>query len=393
MMPEKTAKKNQGAFDKVILVAVLGLIGMGLVMVYSASSAMAVKTYGSDTYFFKRQLFFALTGLVLLFSVRYIPYRVYQVLAYPILGLSVLLLGLLLVPGIGVNVGGATRWMRVGPINIQPAEIMRLAIIIYMAYSLTKKGEKMKDFSVGIIPHLFLMGLIGGLFYFQPDFGSFAMLVFVIGIMLFVGGAHIGHLSGLVALAGLVGFKLLMSEGYRRNRIAAFLNPWENQMGDGYQITHSLMAFGTGGYSGVGVGNGYQKLFYLPEPHTDFIFSVLGEEMGLIGVGIVVGLFALLVWRGLTIAQRAPAGFARLLAFGITASIGLQACLNMAVTTNLLPTKGLALPFISYGGSSLLINMVSIGILENIAYAHPASPGARAPFFGRLVFWKRRAVA
>ena len=289
--------------------------------------------------------------------------------------------------------GGATRWLRLGPVNIQPAEVVRLAIIIFMAYSMSKKADQMQTFMVGIVPHAVLVALVGLMFKLQPDFGSIVLLAGVVAIMLFAGGAHMGQLIGLGGLVIVWGAKLLMSEQYRVSRITAFLRPWENQTGDGYQITHSLMAFGTGGISGVGVGNGYQKLFYLPEPHTDFIFSVLGEEMGLFGVGIVVCLFAIVVWRGLSIAQRASDTFARYLAFGISISIGIQACLNMAVTTNLVPTKGLALPFISYGGSSLLINMMAIGILQNIASRHPVRPVARAWLFPRLIFWRRRAPA
>ncbi|MBI9074265.1 MAG: putative lipid II flippase FtsW [Desulfatibacillum sp.] len=392
-MPEPAAKIKQGSYDKVLLCAVLGLVGMGLIMVYSASSALAVKTYGTDTYFFKRQLFFALTGLVFLFALRFVPYGLYRKLAYPVLLGSIVLLGLLFVPGIGVKVGGATRWLHAGPVNIQPSEVARLAVIIYMAYSMARKADKMKEFSVGVLPHLILLGVMGGMFLAQPDFGSIALLAAVGGLMLFAGGAHLGHLGILAIMLLAVGAKLIMSEGYRMSRILAFLNPWENQLGDGYQITHSLMAFGTGGFSGVGVGNGYQKLFYLPEPHTDFVFSVLGEEMGLFGVGIVVGLFAIVVWRGLSIAQRVPDAFGRYLAFGIVSAIGVQACVNMAVTTNLLPTKGLALPFISYGGSSLLINMMAIGILQNIASRHKARQVDRAPVLSRIFYRKRKAPA
>ena len=356
-MSNITAKTNSGGNDAALILVVLGLLGLGLIMVYSASSALAAKTYGSDVFFLKKQACFAMIGLAALILFRFVPYKVYKLGAYPILFLAIGLLVVLLASGLGIKANGAVRWLPAGPVNFQPSELAKIAIIIYLAYSMAKKGDKMRDFSVGIIPHIIVATLVACLMLAQPDFGTAALMIGVVGLMLFAGGARIVHLMVLGASAVPFLCLLVFGASYRLNRIMTFLNPWENQTGDGYQITHSLMAFGSGGFSGVGIGNGFQKLFYLPEPHTDFVFSVIGEELGLWGVGIVITLYSLLVWRGLAVANRTEDDFGKYLAFGITAAIGLQAFVNMAVTMGLLPTKGLALPFISYGGSSLLFNM------------------------------------
>lgn len=360
-------KRQDHGYDSILTFAVLGLLTFGLVMVYSASSALAAKSYGTDIYFFKKQMGFALLGGVALVVLRNVPYELYRRIAYPILLAALICLGLVFAPMIGVEVGGATRWLRAGPVNFQPSEFARLAVIIYLAYSMAGKSEKMTDFSVGIVPHVAVTAVVAGLFYFQPDFGSAVLLVAVAGLMLFVGGARISHLLVMAVASAPFVCLLMLNSAYRLRRILTFLNPWEHQASDGYQIIHSLMAFGTGGVSGVGLGSGYQKLFYLPEPHTDFVFSVLGEELGLVGVCVVLVLYSLLIWRGLAVARRTTDLFGRYLAFGIISAIGLQAIVNMAVTMGLLPTKGLALPFLSYGGSSLLFNMAAMGILANIA--------------------------
>jgi cell division protein FtsW len=239
-------------------------------------------------------------------------------------------------------------------------------MVVYLAYSLSKKQDKIQQYAIGFIPHVIVLGILAGLILMQPDFGSVVILGLLTWAMLFVGGVRWTHLLSGVAVLVPIAYGVLVSSEYRLKRIMTYLNPWQYPADEGYQIVHSQMAFGTGGLWGTGIGQGYQKLFYLPEPHTDFIFSVIGEELGLWGVLLILTLYTILFWRGITIALRAPDLFGSLLALGLTVAIGLQVFVNMGVALGLLPTKGLALPFLSYGGTSLLMNMAGIGILMNI---------------------------
>lgn len=354
------------SYDLKLLFPVLFLVGIGVVMVYSASSALAMKRYGSEYHFLKKQATFALLGLLALVVSRHFPYRFYRSLTYPLLASSIVALVAIQVTGWGVSAGGSARWLRFGVISFQPSELARFAIVIFLAYSMNKKGEKLKDFYIGFLPHVLVLGTFSILVLLQPDFGSVVIMGAITWTMLFVGGARIRHLlPGLLILLPFLYF-FMMTAQYRFKRILSFLNPWQYASDEGYQIIHSMMAFGTGGIWGAGIGKGFQKLFYLPEPHTDFIFSVIGEELGLLGVLIILGLYVLILWRGILIARNASETFGSFLAFGLTLAIGLQVCVNMGVTLGLLPTKGLTLPFLSYGGTSLLMNMASIGVLMNI---------------------------
>jgi cell division protein FtsW len=335
-------------------------------MVYSASSALALKKFGSEYFFLRKQAVFAMIGMLALVFYRHIPYRFHRVSAYPLLGIALISLIAVQFTSWGVTVGGSARWLRYGEISFQPSELARLALIVYLAYSMDKKREKLKDLYIGFVPHVLVLGTLTAFILLQPDFGSAVILSSVTWIMLFVGGARLRHL--LTALLVMVPFAyvFMITAEYRFKRLMSFMDPWRFSSNEGYQIIHSMMAFGTGGIWGAGVGKSYQKLFYLPEPHTDFIFSVIGEELGLIGVVAILGLYAIIIWRGISIARNTGNVYASFLAFGLTLAIGLQVCVNMGVTLGLLPTKGLALPFLSYGGTSLLINMASIGILMNI---------------------------
>jgi cell division protein FtsW len=353
-------------YDISLLFPVLFLVGIGVVMVYSASSAVALKEYGSDYYFLKKQALFSLMGLLTLVTFRRVPYRLFRFLAYPLLVLSMFLLICVLVPGLGVEAGGARRWLCIGGITFQPAELTRFAMVIYLAYSLSKKQERLRLFTIGIIPHLTVLGIFALLISRQPDFGSVVILGAITWVMLYAGGVRLVHLVSPLLLMAPVAWFYMMSAEYRIKRILSFLNPWRYQSDEGYQVIHSLMAFGSGGIWGTGIGRGYQKLFYLPEPHTDFVFSVIGEELGMIGVLIILILYGVILWRGIIITRRVKDPFGQLLAVGLTAAIGLQVGVNMSVALGLLPTKGLTLPFLSYGGTSLLINMASIGVLLNI---------------------------
>jgi len=355
------------AYDVKLLFPVLFLVGIGIVMVYSASSALALKRFGTDYYFLRKQAIFALSGIVALVICRHIPYRFYGSLTYPFLILAFALLVAIQVSGFGHSAGGSARWLRYGGFSLQPSEFARFALVVYLAYSMNKKKEMLKDFSVGLLPHILMLSALSALLILQPDFGSVVILFAMTWIMLFVGGVRIIYLLSSLALFILpVAYYLLFNAEYRIKRIISYLDPWQYPTNEGYQVIHSLMAFGTGGIWGTGIGKGYQKLFYLPEPHTDFIFSVIGEEFGLMGVLVILGLYALILWRGVIIARNAKDSFGSLVAIGLTTAIGLQVCVNMGVALGLLPTKGLTLPFLSYGGTSLLVNMCSIGILMNI---------------------------
>jgi cell division protein FtsW len=358
---------HTAAYDVQLLFPVLFLVGIGVVMVYSASSALALKKFGSDYFFLKKHALFAFAGVIILVISRHFPYRYYRPLAYPLLGLSLALLAVIQFTDLGLSAGGSTRWMRLGSFSFQPSEFARVALVIYLAYSLEKKADRIKNFSIGFVPHVLVLGLFMILIFIQPDFGSVVILGALAWFLLFIGGVRMSQLLAAMLVILPVAYLLLINAEYRANRILGFLNPWEYSTDEGYQIVHSLMAFGTGGFWGTGIGKGYQKLFYLPEPHTDFIFSVIGEELGLLGVLIIIALYAWIIIRGISIARNASDLFAAYLAAGLTIAMGLQIVVNMGVTLGLLPTKGLTLPLLSYGGTSLLLNMASIGILMNIS--------------------------
>jgi cell division protein FtsW len=354
------------AFDFRLLFPVLLLVGIGVVMVYSASSALALKKFGNEYFFLKKQAVFALIGFLALLICRYFPYRIFRSLTYPMVVLALGLLLAIQLSAWGVSAGGSARWLRFNEISFQPSEFARFSLIIFLGYSMSKKGDRLKDLYVGFLPHILVLGAFMTLIILQPDFGSVVILGVITWFMLFVGGARIFHLlASLMVLVPFLYFYMIHAE-YRLKRIMSFLDPWQYPTEEGYQIIHSLMAFGSGGIWGAGVGNGFQKLFYLPEPHTDFIFSVIGEELGLLGVLAILGLYGIILWRGISIARNSGDEFGAFLAFGMTLALGLQVCTNMGVTLGLLPTKGLTLPFLSYGGTSLLMNMASIGILMNI---------------------------
>ena len=363
-------------YDLTLLFCVLFLVGIGIVMVYSASSALALKKFGSDYYFLKRQALFSLFGIVALVICSHVPFKAYQVLTYPILLTALALLAAVQISGLGLSAGGSLRWLRLGPFSFQPTEFARLAMVIYLAYSMSKKQETIKDFYVGFMPHVIVLIMFTILIFMQPDFGSVVILGIVAWMMMFVGGVRLLHLLSALLLILPIAYYFMINAEYRLRRIISFLDPWQYPTDEGYQIVHSLMAFGTGGIWGTGIGKGYQKLFYLPEPHTDFIFSVIGEELGLWGVIFILGIYVLILWRGIRIARNAEDTFGTYLATGIIATLTLQVCVNMGVTLGLLPTKGLTLPFLSYGGTSLLINMASIGILMNIGIKQGRRPNA-----------------
>ncbi|MCE9667566.1 putative lipid II flippase FtsW [Myxococcus stipitatus] len=365
-------------FDPLLLCAVLALVTLGLVMVYSASAVLAQDKLGDSLYFLKRQLTAACMGLVAMAVAMKVGWRKLARWAYPLLLAAIVLLVLVAIPGVGSTAGGARRWIRLPGFSLQPAEVAKFAWVVYLSYSLAKKREKVATFSVGFLPHLALCGILVMLCMLQPDFGSSVLLVFMLFVLLFAAGAKLSYLVGSVLLALPLAYVAIASSPYRMKRILAFLDPWAHRHDVGYQVAESLMSIGSGGVSGLGLGDGRQKLFFLPEAHTDFIFSILGEETGLIGVGMLVLLYAIVLWRGVRASLAAGETFGTYLGLGFTSIIAFQATVNMCVAMGLLPTKGLTLPFVSYGGTSLVVLMGAAGVLLSLsASAQPAARGAR----------------
>lgn len=377
-----SAHAQQTRLDPFLLYPVLALVALGLVMVYSASAVTAGQRLGDSFYYVNRQAIAAGIGLVAMAGALKFGYRRLARLAYPLLVIAVILLVAVLIPGIGTSAGGARRWIRfAGGFSLQPAEVAKFAWVVYLSYSLAKKREKVATFSVGFLPHVVMGGGLILLCLKEPDFGSSVLLLTVMFVLLFAAGTRISYLVLSVLLALPVGYHLIASSPYRMRRILAFLDPWSHRHDVGYQVAESLMSIGSGGATGLGLGDGRQKLFFLPEAHTDFIYAIIGEELGLIGVGFLVLLYGIIIWRGLRTALRASETFGSYLALGITSIIAFQAIVNMSVAMGLLPTKGLTLPFISYGGSSLIMMMGACGVLMSIS-ASTAPAGAPAPARG-----------
>jgi cell division protein FtsW len=360
-------KSDQGGYDYLVLAPAILLFGLGLIAIYSASSYLAAREVGDSYFYLKRQAFFGFLGICLLIVAKNIPPNFYTRLVYPALITSLILLIMVLIPGIGSKVGGATRWIRIGGFSIQPSEFAKLSLALYIAYSMAKKGPVMSSFTKGFLPHLIVAGSFMCLILMQPDLGTTVIIGSWLMILLFVGGLNILQLLLMGILACPVVYWLIFSTKYRVDRWTAFMNPWDDPQGLGFQIIHSFLAFGSGGVLGVGLGNSKQKLLYLPEPHTDFILSIVAEELGLIGVAAVIILFSILIIRGIKISLNAPDLYSSYLALAISVLIGLQVIINMGVVMGMLPTKGLTLPFLSYGGSSLLVNLVGVGILLSIS--------------------------
>lgn len=355
--------------DTTLLLLTVTLTCIGVVMVYSSSAIMAAEKFHDGFYFLKRQLAYTLIGFVLMAIATYFNYRNWRKIAVASLLISIILLALIFVPGFGVRVGGAMRWLRLPGLTLQPAELVKLALVLYLAHSLTRKKEQVRSLTRGYLPYMIVLGLLLGMLLKQPDLGSAMIIAGVALSMLIVAGVRWRYILPTILMSLPVIYFLVMQVDYRRRRIMAFLDPWDDPFDTGFQIIQSLVAFGKGGVLGQGLGIGEQKLFYLPEAHTDFIFSVIGEELGLIGVLVVAALFLLLVLCGIKIALQCQEPFGRNLAFGLSLLIGLEAFVNLAVCMGLLPTKGLALPFISYGGTSLVVSLLAIGILLNISHS------------------------
>jgi cell division protein FtsW len=353
--------------DYVLFLVVLGLLGLGIVMVYSASAILAMDRFRDPYFFLKKQAFWAVLGLGVLWGVMSVDYRRWRPYVFWFLLAAAGLLVLVLVPPFGQSINGTRRWLRWGPFSFQPTELAKLALVLYLADFLARRRATITLFFRGVLPPLLVTGLISGLVLLQPDLGSSVALVAVVFCMLFLAGARPLHLGLIGASAVPVVVLAIVGASYRLRRVFAFLDPYADPRGAGFQIIQSYLALGGGGLFGRGLGDSKQKLFYLPEPHTDFIFAILGEELGFIGAAVTIGLFGLLLWRGVRIGLRVADPFAALTAFGLTAYLTTQATVNLGVVVGLLPTKGLPLPFVSFGGSSLLVAMAAVGLLLNIS--------------------------
>lgn len=353
--------------DYTLITVVALLLGIGLVMVYTSSTAMAEVDFGNPFHFAQRQALWALLGLGSMWFFASIPPWTWQKHARTIVLVVVALLILVVIPGIGIYRLGARRWLGAGPLTFQPSEFAKFALIIYLADFLAKRPRDITDFWRGLAPALGIVGLFFVLVMLEPDLGTSLTLAGTAFLMLFAAGADLRHLGGLAATAPFGVLALAYIDKERWSRITTFLDPWKDPQGEGYQIIQALLAFGSGGLFGVGLGRSRTKFFYLPERHTDMIFAILGEELGLIGAVLVLMLFFAFAWRGFRIAIQAPDRFTSLLAAGVTALITLQAAMNISVVTASIPSTGIPLPFLSYGGSSLLITLSGVGILLGVS--------------------------
>ena len=344
-------------------------------MVYSASNAIS-RDYRDDSYYYlKRQVLWCIIGLLVMAVTASFDYQKYEKLAWPLLILSSILLLFVYIPGIGVEINKGTRWIKIWKLTFQPVELAKLVLVICVAQLLNRSRDEIREFKSGILPSLILLAAFVTMIIKQPDFGSLVIMASVTFIMLFVGGVKV-HQMTLVTLVALVLAAIaIWMEPYRLRRLLIFIDPWKDPKGAGYHIIQSFYALGCGGVLGTGLGAGMQKLHYLPTPHTDFIFAAIGEELGLVGTVFIVLLFMVIVWRGIHIALSTQSRFGSLLAFGISSLIGIQAIINIGVVTGSLPTKGLTLPFLSFGGSSIIASLISVGILLNISRTRDKKSG------------------
>ena len=365
----KSGQNMTGHIDKVLLTIILTLTVFGLIMVASAGVFYATTRFGDPNYFIKHQFLYGfLLGMPVLYLFSKIDYHFWKKVSVPMFLLSLIGLILVFIPGIGSNAYGASRWINLGPISFQPSEMVKLSLILYLgAWLESRGGEKIKDIYEGMLPFLFILAIAGFLIIKQPDTGTLGVIILIAMSMFFVSGANIAHIFTMFAVGGLGLAILIAVAPYRMNRFLVFLNPEHDPQGVGYQINQALLAIGSGGIFGLGLGHSRQKFNFLPEPIGDSIFAIIGEELGLLGAGIVVVLFTLFALRAIKIAKSAPDDFGKIVAVGIVAWVVFQAFVNIAAITALMPLTGIPLPFISYGGTSFIFLMAAMGILLNIS--------------------------
>ncbi|SDL38762.1 putative lipid II flippase FtsW [Halarsenatibacter silvermanii] len=364
---EKQNDYERSSIDKILVLTVLMLLSFGLIMILSASSIKSMQDYGDIYFFFRRQLKFAGAGLAVMFLLSQLDYHFYLRHSRKIVFFSLFLLLAVYLPGLGVAAGGSRRWIDLGFINFQPSEFTKLAAVIYLSSFIYRKKNFIKSFWKGVFPPMIIISAMFFLVTNQPDLGTGVAIFATSLLLLIIGGMKFSHLLVIGLPGSLILIYYLTAASYRVERLTSFVDPWSEPRGAGYHVIQSILAIGSGGLTGLGPGNSLQKFFYLPEPATDFIFAVIGEELGFIGAFILILLFILLTYRGIVIALGAPDLFGSMLAVGITVMISLQIFINIGAATALMPVTGITLPFISYGGSSLLIMMSSIGILLSIS--------------------------
>lgn len=355
--------------DQVLIIVTLLLLAVGIMMMYSSSALLAQRKYDDAAFFLKRQSMWMLVGLSLLYAISHFQHRYWRKVIGPLLCLGLALLALVLFTSLGEPINGARRWLRLGVATIQPSEMIKVILIIYLACYLSERGERMQSFVHGILPAVLVVGVFVGLIVCEPDLGTAVVILIVTAGMFFIAGSPARHLAGLSAAALAMCVYLVTKTDYQRQRVLTFLNPREDPLNSGFQTIQSMLAIGNGGIWGLGLGEGNQKRLFLPEPHTDFIFAVLAEELGLIGGVVVLGLYGLLIWRGFRIAWGSKDLLGYYLAYGITLLFAIQVLINVGVVSGMLPAKGLTLPFLSYGGSSIVMNLAAIGMLLSISRA------------------------
>lgn len=365
-------------YDFWILFTVIVLLAMGTIMVFSASSYNALYYHDNKYHFLIRQMIWATVGIIGMFIFSKIDYRRIALSSPILMIISTILLVLVRVPGIGSNKNGSWRWFNFGPFSFQPSELAKIALILFLSFSLSKNSEKLNRFFTGLLPYLLVVGVIDALLYIEPHMSAIILVTFVSVIILFAAGARIRHFLFLATPVAVVGWELIMSDPYRIERILSFRDPFKYATGSGFQVVNSLYAIASGSVFGRGLGKSLQKYLYLPEPHNDFIFSILAEELGFVGGLTVMVLFMLFIWRGIKVAMNAPDMMGSLIATGITSLVAVETIVNIAVVTSTVPATGISLPFFSYGGTSLVFLLAAIGILLNI------SKGASAPYDLRL---------
>ncbi|MDQ7096163.1 putative lipid II flippase FtsW [Desulfosporosinus sp. PR] len=353
--------------DLVLLGTILALLGIGFIMVYSSSAVRGYIQFDDPYHFLKAETIWVFLGLLAMFVSYRVDLQMLRRFAKPALYTAIVLLVAVKVPGLGRRVNGADRWIGLGPLSIQPSEVIKLSMVLVMAHILALNPHKIRSFRKGVIPVLGLLGVVAGLIMLQPDLGTTLVIAGTTFFMLIAAGARTAHILGLGGSGlGLV-VAAIAAAPYRMRRIFAFLDPWADPLGNGYQTIQALLALGPGGLFGLGLGQSRQKFLYLPENHTDFIFAMIGEELGFVGATLVVMLFFLFAWRGFRVAMRTQDPFSGLLAVGLTAMISIQAMINMGVVSGVLPVTGITLPFISYGGTSLVFTMLGVGVLLRVS--------------------------
>lgn len=364
---KKRKKNKMKNIDYSMLCAILVLLFIGIIMVYSSSSYYALYEHESNNtdFFFIKQIIWSFFGIVGMFITMGIDYHSYKKYTSTFVAGTIFLLVIVLF--VGADINGARRWIRLGFLSFQPSELAKYVVILYLAMLIDRGRGKIKEFKSGVLLHLIIAGLFAGLIILEKNLSITAIIMMVAFIMIFAGGAKISHLFSIIPIGIVVGAGLIFKESYRVKRLTSFLDPWANPSSDSYQLIQSLYALGSGGFFGVGLGNSRQKALFMPEPHNDFIFAIIGEEIGLIGCAVIISIFVFIVIRGTIVAFRAKDNYGYLLAIGIVSVISLQAIINIAVVTGSMPVTGVPLPLISYGGTSLVFNLLALGILLNIS--------------------------